>query len=275
MHLTQPAMSKTLKELEIMLGVKLLERSRRGVALTVEGEVFLRHISTGLAAIDTATRSLDALQKGEKGSVSVGALPSVASRILPDAVKVFAQSAPDITPRIEDGPHGYLVERLRAGELDLVVGRLGKPDTMAGLTFTQLYVEQVAIVCAPGHPVEQAKSLAELADHQVIYPPENAAIRPLVDRMMIANGQAPFPNRIETVSAAFARGLAEAGEAVWVISAGVVAAELASGRLSVLPVETDLTLGPVGLMERADATLSLAATLFRQAVIRAVEPEVT
>lgn len=270
LNLTQPAISKTLKELEEITGVVLLERNRGGVVVTLEGDVFLRHATNSLRALDQAMRGVSEIRQGERGSVAVGALPSVAARILPRVVRLFSQMAPDTTPQIEDGPHGYLVDRLRAGKLDLVIGRLGKPDTMKGISFTQLYVEDVVVVCAPGHPLATATVLAKIVDCPVIYPSRESAIRPLVDRMMIAGGLDGFPDRIESVSATFGRELALAGEALWIISTGVVAADIAAGRLVALPINSDLTAGPIGIMARADDDLSPHARILRQAVLRAV-----
>ncbi|SLN43191.1 HTH-type transcriptional regulator GbpR [Roseovarius gaetbuli] len=270
LNLTQPAISKTLKELEQITGVTLLERSRGGVAMTIEGDVFLRYANSSLTAIDQAMTSVSAISKGEEGRVAVGALPSVAARMLPRAVELFARLAPNATPLIEDGPHGFLVDRLRAGRLDLVIGRLGKPDTMKDISFTQLYAEDVVIVCAPGHPLAGARALADIGRYPVIYPPQEAAIRPLVDRMMIANGVGDFPQRIESVSATFGRGLTLGGDALWIISTGVVADDIAAGRLIALPIKTELTAGPIGIMARAEDDLSPLAQMFRQAAIRAV-----
>lgn len=271
LNLTQPAISKTLKELEEIAGVILLERSRGGVLMTIEGDVFLRYANSSLTAIDQAMTSVSAISKGEQGSVAIGALPSVAARMLPRAVQLFLRLAPNATPQIEDGPHGFLVDRLRAGKLDLVIGRLGKPDTMKGISFTQLYAEDVVVVCAPGHPLADATALANLSDYPVIYPPIDAAIRPLVDRMMIANGVADFPRRIESVAATFGRGLTLASDALWIISTGVVADDITAGRLIALPIKTELTAGPIGIMARAEDDLSPLARMFRQAAIRAVD----
>ncbi|WP_298936271.1 pca operon transcription factor PcaQ [uncultured Ruegeria sp.] len=271
LNLTQPAISKTLKELEEIAGATLLERNRGGVTMTVAGDVFLRHATSGMNALDMAMNSVAAVRKGEVGSVSIGALPSVAARILPRAVAIFSDLAPDTITRVEDGPHGYLIDRLQSGQLDLVIGRLGKPDTMQDVSFTQLYIENVAIVCAPGHPLADASNLSEVASYPVIYPPQESAIRPLVDRMMIANGMTSFPRQIESVSATFGRGLALASDALWVISTGVVAGDIASGQLKALPIDTGLTAGPIGIMARSESELSPMASLFRQASVRAVE----
>ena len=271
LNLTQPAISKTLKELEAITGVTLLERGRGGVVMTAEGDVFLQYANSSLTALNQAMNSVSALRKGERGTLSVGALPSVAARILPLAVQLFAQHSPDTTLQIEDGPHGYLVDRLRTGALDLVIGRLGKPETMKGLSFTQLYLEDVVVVCRPGHPLAGTGTLDSLVPYPVIYPAQGSAIRPLVDRMMIANGVGDFPDRIESVSATFGRGFTLAGDALWIISTGVVAADVAAGRLIALPIKTGLTAGPIGIMARAEDDLSLLARIFRQAAIRAVE----
>jgi len=79
------------------------------------------------------------------------------------------------------------------------------------------------------------------------------------------------PRRIETVPGAFGRVHAPQSDAVWIISAGVVAREVADGRLVRLPVDAALTKGPVGLMTRASLPESNAQLLFRQAVMRIVE----
>ncbi|MEL6680685.1 MAG: LysR substrate-binding domain-containing protein, partial [Pseudomonadota bacterium] len=172
--------------------------------------------------------------------------------------------------RIFDGPHAYLIERLRLGTLDLVVGRLGEPDTMQGISFTQLYTEEVAFVVRAGHPLLGAPDLRALPDWPVLYPPPGAAIRPLVERLLIATGVGPLPNRIETVSGGFGRAYTRGSDAVWIISGGVVAREVADGTLMRLPFETALTAGPVGLMTRPDLPASPLHRMFERAVARAV-----
>lgn len=271
LHLTQPAISKTLKELEEITGVTLLERGRGGVSITAEGEVFLRHASTSLNALDQALNSVSALQKGEQGSLAVGALPSVAARLMPLATQIFKQDFPHITLLLEGGQHSFLVDRLRAGTIDLLIGRLGKPDQMKGISFTQLYMEDVVVVCSPDHPLTRSSRLADISSYQIIYPTPESAIRPLVDLMMIANNINTFSNRIESVSATFGHGLTLTSNALWIISSGVVATDIANGRLVALPIDMGLTNGPIGIMTRAEEDLSPLAQVFRQAAIKAVE----
>ncbi len=272
LNLTQPAISKTLKELEIILSAELLTRDRGGVALTREGSVFLQFAEIGLAALRQGVTSLGEIASGTAARVAVGALPSVAARLLPQAAGIFRSYAPGALLHLEDGPHGFLTDRLRSGDLDMVVGRLGEAETMAGLSFTSLYEEHVVVVVAPGHPLEGATDLSALRDWQVIYPSERSAIRSLVDRAMIAAGAGIPPNRVESVSGAFGRSMAlDEARAVWIISRGVVERDIAAGRLKALPIDLLATAGPVGIMMRVEEEPMPAQRLMRQALAEAVQ----
>lgn len=262
LNLTQPAISKTLKELEEILGVVVMKRSRAGVSLTPEGDVFLQFAEQSTTALRHGLRSIQATSSGA-GHLRVGALPSVASSLLPDVVLQFAATSPDTLIEIHEGPHNDLTAQLRSGGLDLVVGRLGSFDTMTGLSFQQLYAEEVVIVANPQSRATQITSFAALDGFCVLYPPKNSAIRPLVARMLIAQGVPLFHNRIETASPAFGRAVTAADpDTVWVISKGVVAEDIAQGRLVPLKLDMTQTLGAVGIMSRAEEVPSVATRAF-------------
>ena len=262
LNLTQPAISKTLKELEVILGVAVLERSRAGVRLTPEGEVFLQFAEQSTAALRHGLRSVRASGTAA-GQLRVGALPSVASALLPEAVMAFAIESPDTQIEIHEGPHHDLTARLRSGGLDLVVGRLGMPDTMVGLSFQQLYTEEVVAVVRPDSPARGIGDFAALNAYRVLYPPKESAIRPLVARMLIAQGVPLFANRIETASPVFGRTtLMSDPDTVWIISAGVVANDIAQGHLVALPLDMTATNGAVGIMSRSDEVPSVATRRF-------------
>ncbi|WP_298679164.1 pca operon transcription factor PcaQ [uncultured Lentibacter sp.] len=268
--LTQPAISKILKELEDILGVSLMRRGRGGVELSAAGSVFLRGAEASLSALRLGYDGVRRIQTGGTGALSVGAMPSVAARVLPLASQMFAAHEPETVLKVEDGPHAFLMDRLRAGALDVVVGRMGPPATMDGVSFTQLYSEQVAFVVRAGHALSGTTRLEDLHGHLVIYPSERAAIRPLVDRLFIAEGMGLPPRRIESVSGDFGRGLTRASAAVWIISQSVAAGDIASGQMEKLPLETGITAGPVGVMTRAEEGVAPAVQLFRASLRAAV-----
>ncbi|MCA1299524.1 pca operon transcription factor PcaQ [Stappia indica] len=252
LSVTQPAISRTLKELEDRLGVTLMERGRAGVALTTEGEIFRHYASLSVAALRQGIDGLEQAAMAGETLIRIGALPSVAASVIPRAVALYLEGGPGATLDIVTGPNGHLLDQLRTGALEAVIGRLGHPEAMQGLSFVQLYSEQVSLVVRPGHPLLAQPDLARLPDYIVLYPSAAAAIRPLVERLVVANGIGRLPRRVETVSNAFGRAFVRSSDAVWIISQGVVANDLAEGTLAELLVDTRITLGPVGLSTRAE-----------------------
>ncbi|WP_150523552.1 pca operon transcription factor PcaQ [Roseibium sediminis] len=266
LHLTQPAISKTLKELEEIVGAQLMVRNRAGVSLTKQGKVFLHFARISLASLQQGFDGVEQEGTHARTTLKVGALPSVSASIMPAIIKEYSELAPDVIVRIMDGPHGYLIERLKLGELDLVIGRLGRPASMEGVAFTQLYSEHVEFVVRANHPLLERPDVKRLVDWPVLYPPEGAAIRPLVERFLIANGVGEIRDRIETVSGAFGRIYTRNTDAVWIISSGVVQNETSDGHLVRLPFDTTITRGPIGLMTRPDAVQKPEEQIFRLAV---------
>jgi LysR family transcriptional regulator, pca operon transcriptional activator len=271
LHLTQSAISKTLAELESLLGTVLMTRSRAGVALTPAGEVFLHYAMTSHAALKQGVDALTQTRMAQAAQLAIGALPSVAARVIPAAMRRFRDLQPGAIARIVAGPNRYLLDRLRAGELDLVVGRLGSPDLMKGLSFAQLYSERVGMVVRPGHPLALKPDLARLPEFPVLLPDRDAAIRGIAERFLLANGIGDLPDRIETVADAFGRAFTRETDAVWIISRGVVALDLAEGALVELPLRMEDTSGPVGLTLRANDEISPPQRLFIAALREVTE----
>lgn len=277
LHLTQPAISRTLKELEDILGTVLMDRSRSGVRLTPQGEVFLQFAEQSTAALRQGLRSVQD-DRAPAGRLRIGALPSVASGLLVQAVSEFSTRNPDTRLQIEEGPHSALTGQLRSGGLDLVLGRLGRPETMDGLSFQQLYSEEVVIACRADSPAAQVRRFEDLDRFRILYPPQNSAIRPLIARMLISQGVALFHDRIETASSSFGRSMVLADPGiVWFISRGVIGDDLARGNLVALDLDTEATGGPVGIMSRSEEIPSAASRAFVRCVseIAARRPDQT
>ncbi|WMT90244.1 pca operon transcription factor PcaQ [Pelagibacterium sp. H642] len=253
MGVTQPAVTKTIRELEDILGKKLLEKEGRGVRITHYGEVFLRHAGASVAAVQNGIDSLSRVNAGPP--VRIGALPTVSARIMPLAMQRFLSERTDSPVRIVTGENQVLLEQLRTGTLDLVIGRLAAPEQMSGLRFEYLYPEQVRFIVRSGHPLltDTHFDFGRLRDYTILMPPVGSVIRPYVDRYLLTHGMAELPHTIETVSDSFGHAFVEETDAVWVISEGVVTRDVAAGRLRPLPVDTSETRGAVGLTTREDA----------------------
>jgi LysR family pca operon transcriptional activator len=266
--ITQPAVTRTMRELEDILGVSLLEKDGRGIRVSHFGEIFLKHAGESLAAVQRGMDSLAQALKSEGPPIRIGTLPTASATIMPDAVAEFLAIGTGSQVTIVSGENRVLLNSLRLGELDLVVGRLAAPEYMTGLTFEPLYSEEVAIIVSPNHPLLARRNftLGALANFTVLMPTRSSVIRPFVDRLLLTNGIPDLPNTVETVSDSFGRAFVTRHNAIWFISRGVVADELQSGRLAELEIDMGETRGAVGLTTPAAVEPSAALALMKQTI---------
>jgi LysR family pca operon transcriptional activator len=273
LHVSQPAVTKTIRELELALDVKLFEKDGRGIRITRYGEVFLRHAGASVAAIQQGIDSVSRAQLSAGPPLRIGALPTVAARLMPNAVRLFLDEKTGSPIKVVTGENLVLLEQLRVGDLDLVVGRLAAPEQMTGLSFEHLYSEPVKFVVRAGHPLLKARSFdfARVREFTILMPTRNSIIRPFAERFLLAHGIAELPDAIETVSDSFGRALLRQSDAIWIISEGVVANDLADGTLATLPVDTSETRGSVGLTTRQDSDSSPAVEIVSRTIRETVK----
>ncbi|WP_119166131.1 pca operon transcription factor PcaQ [Algihabitans albus] len=272
LSITQPAASRRLKDLETLLDVALFDRTHRSLALTDAGRVFLRYAE---AASLTLRKGVDALTGQEGVSrplVSLGALPTAAGTLVPAAAARLRTVAPHVLLRVETGASRWLLGDLRAGHLDLIVGRMPEPERMRGLTFTHLYSDRLGFVVRAEHPLAKTEDarLPDVLAYPVIVPPETAVIRRPVEAFLLSHGLAWPEDRIESTSVAFCASHLVASDAVWIISRGVALPRVQRGDLAFLPVDTAATLGSIGITTRDKAELSPEAGLLVDALKAAV-----
>lgn len=254
LNISQPAASKTLAELERILETRLFDRGGRGgLTLTASGNVFLRFAGASIAALKEGLDGIALAQMHAAPALMIGVLPGVAARFMPTAVQKFRESHSTLI-RIITGANIEMLDQLRTGELDLVVGRLGQPQAMQGLSFSYLYSEKMLFVVRPGHPHagDEPFNLALLEQMTLLMPVADGVMRRTIDRFMIGNGVGAIRMAIEARSPDFCRQYVLDSDAVWMISRGVVESDIKNGIFKVLKVDTGDTQGPVGLTTRAD-----------------------
>lgn len=265
--LTQPAISKSLTELEGVLGVALFDRTRRKLVLTEFGEIFLRHAN---AAVSALRQGMDSVghARGVQAVVRLGALPTVEVEMVPQAVARFAAGPFVCRVRVESGPSPHLLALLRGGAIDFVVGRMPDPEIMAGLAFEHLYSESLVLAVRPGHPLVSVgqPDLRMIENFPALVPPRGAIIGPTVEALLVASGVGRPAHEIETVSNSFGRAYALLSDAVWFISRSVVAADLERGDLVALPIDMAASHGAIGITTRAGAGFDLSTGALMDAV---------
>ncbi|MFV0492520.1 MAG: LysR substrate-binding domain-containing protein [Pseudorhodobacter sp.] len=245
---TQPALSRSLAEMEAMLGTPLFLRQGRKLVLTEAGALFRRHAQEGLLALEEGARALS--PGGHAGRLSVGVLPTVATRLFPRVALRFGQMRPDVTLSVESGSNTYLLRQLRDSRIDLMVGRLPGAEEMAGLNFQSLYEEDVILCARADHPMAGRSATEVLHACPVIMPHPGAIIRRPVEDYLTTQGLSAIRPAFETVSLAVGRALVAESDAVWFISRGVVLEELATRLLVSFETGAGFLSGAVGLTRR-------------------------
>lgn len=248
--LSQPALSRTLAELETLLGQPMFLRQGRRLVLTEAGALFRRYAGAALQSLEAGAA---ALRPGSGGTLRVGVLPTVATRFLPQVALRFHALRPEILLAAETGPHFHLMRLLREGSVDLVVGRLPGAAEMTGLSFDHLYEDEIVLAARAGHPLRNRPAAEALAQAPVILPPATALIRRPVDDYLAANGLSGLRPLIETVSLALGRGICLASDALWFISHGVVIHELDRDELVQIQTGARFLSGAVGVTQRQEA----------------------
>lgn len=271
--LTQPAVSKTIAELEDIVGRPLLVRRRRGVDLTPAGEVLVRHAVVMLRGLREGL-SL-ALDQPETDHVrlAVGALPNMAASLLPASIALLTASHPVLRVRVVSGTNAQLMTQLRQGEIDVVLGRLAQASAMVDLAFEQLYSEPLMLVARAHHPLAESRepTLDALADFPLILPVQGTLVRDTADGFLYARGVAPPRQLIEATDTTFALALLGRTDAVWFAPKGAAEAALALGDLCRLQFDTSSTEGPVGMTVRRAGESSAGVQLLVQALRTVLE----
>ncbi|MGX6508863.1 LysR substrate-binding domain-containing protein [Rhodococcus sp. SJ-2] len=274
LHLSQPAVTKTINELELLAGMKLLDRGRHGAVPTAAGERFLDHAERVVQAFDTAVAGLAGAGESEHTAVRIGALPSAASVLLPGVLGELRVQHPELDVRLRTATNTELLAALRAGDVDVMIGRMSDPETMAGLSFELLYAEALAFVVRPGHPLEGTRAtFPAMCEYPLVVGAAGTVPRHHTDVLLRRHGLELPPGTVETLDVAVAAAYTRESDAVWVAPERVPGRDIADGRLIRLPVDTVGTAETIGVIRSAAATSAIVddvAALLRRAGHRTV-----
>jgi LysR family pca operon transcriptional activator len=272
--LTQPAVSKTLKELEHEVGGRLLNRNRGGATLTELGELFFRRASTSISAIRQGVEEVARASTRETQPVVVGAMQETLAYLLPRAVKLFKEAHPSTGVRIIHDSNALLLARLRRGEIDFIVGGPMESPELEGLSFEALYSDGVNFVARPGHPLAllDAVELSGIIAYPLHIQFAGTTIRRTIERFLIASGVRIPANYIESHNYPFARSLARMSDTILVSILGAVREDIETGFLVELPIDTSPMSSPVGMTSDPGVPNSPLATELMD-LVRAVAGE--
>ena len=254
LSITQPAVSKTIAELEGLLGVRLFERGRNGARPTAQAELFLRHAGASVSALRQGIDVLSRAVGQTGGVVEIAVLPTLAAAMMPSVLEAFRREWPGIVVQVHTGANQQLLTQLKSGQVTLALGRMSDPESMAGLTFEHLCATPLCVVVRPAHPLmrQRGMSLADIANHHVVLPPHGTILRHTADSFLRAHGVGMLGDYSEVLSMSLARAMTLRDDVVWIASEITVQDDLANAVLCALPFATKGTEESIGILWRND-----------------------
>ena len=266
LHLTPPAVTMQVKELEGHVGLPLFERQGRQVQLTMGGEYFLVYAKRLLSTLKDADNVMARFKRVETGVLTIGLL-STAGYFLPALLARFRTEHPGVDVRLDvTRDLTKLLDRLHTNEIDLAV--MGRPPKEYALRSEPFAGHPMVFVCPPGHPLLGVghPPLEALVHYPLVARELGSEVRHALDNYLRDNRLAPriameIPSN-ETIKASVMAGLG-----VGFISLHAVAAELRSGQLQVVDFEGTPIIRTWNLVHEASKVLSPAAEAFRYLIL--------
>jgi DNA-binding transcriptional LysR family regulator len=273
LHLSQPAVSKSLAEIESLIGAQLFERTPSGLVETAQGKIFVRYARETLAQLGRVADDLAAARQGLAGTIHVGSMIT-ASLLVPLSIKLLKEQSPNLTVRIDEGLVEPLMEKLSLGQLDIVIARLDSIADPGGLTLETIYQDAVVVVAAPDSPLLSQKKLQwpQLGDLPWVLPPPGTSSRRRYEEAIRQHGMPTPQDLVETGSFLSMITLTREREGLCLLPEALARYCQRAGLIGILPLPL-VTLGsPIGIASiegrRQRSGVALFAECFREAVRR-------
>jgi DNA-binding transcriptional LysR family regulator len=236
LHVSQPAVSRGVREFEAQLGTRLLERGAGGVSLTAEGAALMRHAGALFAAERAAEEDVAAWRGLARGSLTVGASTTIATWFLPPLLAAFQAAHPAIELRLRIANTAAIAEALLARELEvaLVEGPVDQP----GIQGQPWREDRMVLIAGAPHPLARAGGVldpASLAPERIILRERGSGTRDVADAALAALGVSPAAT-LEVGSTEMIVQVVAAGLGVAIVSLAAARDQMALGRLVALRV---------------------------------------
>lgn len=233
LNITQPALSRSIKNLEGLMGAALLERTPRGVAATVFGETLLSHARIILNETERATDEVKALKGLSQGQVSVGITENFADYIAPQAITALLAERPGVNVAVVSGFYDGLVAKLRRAEVDFVFGLFPPVPDEPDLLFEELFVNHSRVFARADHPLASKTrvALSELAEHSWVVVSQQPAVSRVFRAFFENNGLRSPRHVLRTDSITFLKSAVRTSGLLTIMPEHLLREELARGEV--------------------------------------------
>ncbi|MBD9626982.1 LysR family transcriptional regulator [Ensifer sp. ENS06] len=272
--ISQPSLSRTLSELEIVAGHRLFERTHRGTTFTAEGEVLLHYARTVLTDTARAKYDMEVAAAGKRGSVSIGTVMTPASDFIVPALTAVQEQYADLDFNITVASSDTLLAQIMAGQLDFAVCRIGREFNEAKFEYLPLGHETLRMVVALTHPLAERQSVSgsDLTGLDWALQPAGSYLRNVVEDYHRRNGIIP-KSIVSTSSELLTLFLVRESGRVGIFAQTVAELYDRHGMLRALRIDTDINLPGFGLLHLKGRELSASAKLVYQAILKLAETD--
>lgn len=271
LHMTQPAVSHWLTDIEELMGTPLFLRGRQ-LKTTPAGEVLKRHAERMLGDVRRTSQDLSAVREGLAGTLRVGSIISAASSLIPETIGRLQEEFPNLHVHVHiEGTFEGLLERLRKKELDLIIGPLDIRAQKSGFQSELLISDTVAIVISPGHALARKRkpTWQEAAQLPWIMPPAGSIMRQRVEAAFVKAKVEVPPARVETASHVLVQMMLQRGVYLSALAGSVAPIYAGFGLMDVVKLSPVEVFGDIGMLwDEQDVEpklLKLISTLREQA----------
>jgi len=251
MALSQPAISKIIREVEQLFGTVLFDRSRAGMIPNRVGEALISRANALLNDIDRTKDEIEAIAAGHIGSLRLGVIAFIAPNMITRTLNRLNEENVSLAAEIHEGTTQPLVAQLMAKELDCVIGRYSF-ENEAELDQKLLTQQRFAAVVSHSHPAlpEKPLTLADTIDLPwVVTPPRTSARQALTDMFMRAGLRAPDV-RVETASMEVMKAVMADCGMIGLLPLDIATKYAAEGQLIILDFKVDFPPAPLMLIRR-------------------------
>lgn len=272
---SQPAVSQALRQMEYALGVRLFQRSTRGMRLTESGEAVLRRTKLALNEFRLAEEDLSALRGQMGGRIIVGSLPLSSGVLVPRSVDRLLAKQPDLRVTIVDGTYDALLSQLLHADIDVIVGAIRPLPISHEIIQEPLFTDTLSVVARHNHPLlrESLRGLRDLTDASWIAPLARTPARDAFERAFAADGVSAPQAALEANSAMVVQALLMDSDRLALLSRRQVLPGVSAGLLAVMPVEVNDTTREIGVAMRKDAEPGVGLRLFVDEMRQLVQSE--
>lgn len=261
LFVTQPAATRSLRELEQSVGAELVRRSARGVELTTYGEALYKRAVIILQETRRAQEEIGQMLDGEGGTLNL-AISSSALTALPAALMAFRARMPRVAVSFNEVAPPYSHEQLESGRYDLLVQTEYDGDIEDGFARRTLFTLPMAIGARAGHPLRHARSLADLHGALWLLPGNIQAPSNLLRLAFDAHGLPPPRDIIPCQSIAIALAIMAESDALGIFVRALFDHQLMPRPLRMMPLTHELPAARVSILTRADSPPTPAAQCF-------------